>query len=81
MTVEDLKRLLNEPPDIRKEIEAQKRKELSVAFKSISFEDLVAKAAAKVRGDGNVNVCNDKDMYIYQYLLVSTMDINYVHLS
>lgn len=48
MTVEDLKRLLNESPDIRKEIESQRRKEVATAFKTITFDDLVAKAAAKV---------------------------------
>jgi hypothetical protein len=47
MTVEDLKRLLNESPDIRKEIESQRRKEITTAFKTITFEDLIAKAAAK----------------------------------
>lgn len=47
MTVEDLKRLLNEPPELRKEIESQKRKELTNAFKTVDFDDLVTKAAAK----------------------------------
>jgi len=45
--VEDLKRLLNEPPELRKEIESQKRKELTTAFKTVDFDDLVTKAAAK----------------------------------
>ncbi|CAG7731201.1 unnamed protein product [Allacma fusca] len=47
MTVENLKRLLNDSSDIRKEIEVQKRKELTHAYKTANFEDLVAKTAAK----------------------------------
>ncbi len=48
MTVEALKNVLNEPPDVRKEIETQKRKDMVNAFKTVPFEDLVSKAAARV---------------------------------
>lgn len=48
MTVDSLKNVLNEPPEIRKELETQKRKDLSNTFKTAPFEDLVSKAAARV---------------------------------
>jgi len=48
MTVDNLKQLLNESPDIRKELEDQRRKELTASFKTLPFEDLVTKAAARV---------------------------------
>ena len=47
MTVEHLKRQISGSSDIRKELEVQKRKEITQAFKTANFEDLVAKAAAK----------------------------------
>lgn len=49
MTVDNLKTVLNEPSEIRKELETQKRKELVYTFKTAPFEDLVSKAAAGVR--------------------------------
>lgn len=48
MTVDSLKNVLNEPPEIRKEIETQKRKDVANTFKTAPFEDLVSKAAARV---------------------------------
>lgn len=48
MTVDTLKNVLNESSDIRKEIETQKRKDLTNTFKTAPFEDLVSKAAARV---------------------------------
>jgi hypothetical protein len=48
MTVDSLKHILNEPPEIRKELESQRRKDLVNTFKTANFEDIVSKAAARV---------------------------------
>lgn len=49
LTVESLKKILNEPSESRKAAECEKRKNLNESFKTAAFEDLVSKAAAKVR--------------------------------
>ncbi|CAL8131607.1 unnamed protein product [Orchesella dallaii] len=47
LTVESLKKILNEPSENRKAVESEKRKNLNESFKTAAFEDLVSKAAAK----------------------------------
>nr|CAH7716744.1 unnamed protein product [Callosobruchus chinensis] len=48
LTFESMKKVLTEPPEVRKEAEAERRKQLSHTFRTASFSELVRRTKPKV---------------------------------
>lgn len=49
LTFESMKKVLQEPPEVRKEVEAERRKQLSHTFRTATFSELVRRTQPKVR--------------------------------
>lgn len=49
LTFESMKKVLTEPPEIRKEAEAERRKQISHTFRTATFSELVRRTQPKVR--------------------------------
>lgn len=48
LTFESMKKVLTEPPEIRKEAEAERRKQISHTFRTATFSELVRRTQPKV---------------------------------
>lgn len=48
LTFESMKKVLTEPPEVRKEAEAERRKQLSHTFRTATFSELVRRTQPKV---------------------------------
>lgn len=57
LTFESMKRVLTEPPEIRKEAEAERREQLNHTFRTATFSELVRRTQPKVCFLQNENVC------------------------
>lgn len=51
LTFESMKKVLTEPPEVRKEAEAERRKQLSHTFRTATFSELVRRTQPKVNSE------------------------------
>lgn len=50
-----MKKVLTEPPEVRKEAEAERRKALSHTFRTATFSELVRRTQPKVISKNNIS--------------------------